>query len=256
MSQILFSYPSVPSNFKNLIVIPDVGFISTIENPYEYEKGEKYIRPCAKRFNLNKPFIIGKHRCDKEKNCVIGKIDKDVEVISPYISISKDIILSRDFPSLTLLAERGCKKIFNEYEKFVNTNRDRLVASVAHSEVNKIFFFARSFVRFKPMMKLIVKDSQLLSVTNTYKKKFSEVTPLITAKIDSKVEFSKENFEINFSFPFPNILWRDDYYLKIYSSGLLEFVPVKYNFSLYMKGKYSVIRAKNDDEDEFLKKFT
>jgi hypothetical protein len=70
MSQILFSYPSVPSNFKNLIVLPDVGFISTPENSYYYDKGVKRIRRTHSRFNLRKPFIMGKRRCDKEKDLI------------------------------------------------------------------------------------------------------------------------------------------------------------------------------------------
>jgi len=248
MKQILFSYPSVPSNFKNLIVIPDVGFISTVENPYEYEKGGKYLRLSAERFDLNKPFIIGKHRCDIQKDYIVD-IDTKVEITPPILSVPTDFTLGRDFPRLTHLDKNRCEEIYKDYKKFVNTNRDRLVASVEHSEVEKIFVFARRFVRFKPIMKLIVKDSQLLSISSTYKRKFSKVTPLMKAETKSEVEFSKENFEINFSFPFPNILWRDDYYLKIYSSGLLEFMPVKFNFSLYIKGKYSVIEEKNDDED-------
>jgi len=253
MKQILLSYPAVPSNFKNLIVVPDVGFVSTTTNPFQYEKGEKYLRQPSRRFDLNKPFIIGKHPFEKQKY-YISDIDREVKVTAPILSVPTDFTLSNAFPQCTDLDEKRCEQIYSNYEKFVNTNRDELVASVTHSEVDYIFAFSRRYVRFKPMMELVVKDSELLSVSESFNKKSSKVIPLVKNEIQCKVEFSKENFKIKFSFPFPNILWRDDYYLKIYSSGLLEFIPVKYNFSLYMKGKYSVLKQQEefkDDDEEF-----
>ena len=247
MSDILYSYPSLPSNFKNLIVLPDVGFISTTVNPYKYEKGHKEIRQSHLRYDLTKPFIMGKRRCDKEKD-VINHSGYPTIFIPPVMSRPTEMIFSRNFYQITGLDTNRCEDIYKNYEKFVNTNRDRLVATVAHSEVVKIFMCSKHMSKFKPRIKLIGKGSEIQSVTVTYNKKFSKVTPLLSNTMKTVVEISKENFEINFNFPFCDVFWRDDYYLKIYSSGLLELIPVKYNFSLYIKGKYSVLNEQEDDE--------
>lgn len=248
MSDILYSYPSLPSNFRNLIVITDVGFISTPENPYNYEKGSKYIRQSHLRYDLTKPFIMGKRRCDKEKD-VINDSGYPSVMIPPVFSIPTEMIFSRNSHRITQLDTNRCEDIYKKYEKFVNTNRDRLVATVAHSVVTHIFYFSRRMSRFRPRTKLIVKDKELHSFSSIYKKGFSKTMPLLTNETKTEVETSKENFEINFNFPLCNIFWRDDYYLKIYSSGLLEFIPVKYNFTLFIKGEYSVLKEQKFDDD-------
>jgi hypothetical protein len=253
MSQILFSYPSVPSNFKNLIFLPDVGFISTPETPFKYINGDKHLKGCDARFDLIKPFIIGRNRCDKEKDLIIGTSLKSK--FSPLLlSSPTDILISRNSPKLTNLDSKRCEEIYNKYEEFVNTNRHRLVATVAHSEVELFFLASRKFRKNKPRVKLTIKGLDSICVTEIYNNKFSLVMPLFVYKDKGVVEISKENFEITFNFPTFNIFWRDDFYLKIYSSGLLEFIPVKYNFSLFMKGNYSVLKEhKEDDDIKFVK---
>ena len=251
MSQILFDYPSVPSNFKNLIVVPDVGFISTPEKSHNYKKGEKILRRTYLRFNLNKPFIMGKHQRNKEKERTT-EIEPGATYTPIVMSEATDMTMNRGCPQFTWINTTRCEEVYKNYEKFVNTNRDILVATVVHSDVTAIFGFARHMNRFEPRIKLTVKDLELLSVTNTYKQGFNKDKPLVTSETRTKVETSKENFEIKFNFPFCNIFWRDDYYLRIYSSGLLEFIPVKYNFTLYIKGEYSVLKEQKLDDDLFV----
>lgn len=250
MTQILFSYPSVPSNFKNLIVVPDVGFVSTPENPFEYIKGEKYLRQNYKRFNSYKPFIIGKHRCDKQKD-ITSEIDLIEEITPPISSVTTDFTLSRDFPRLTYLDKKRCTEIYKNYENFVNTNTDKLVATISHREVSRLFLTKKKFHKYCSKTKIVVEDANILLTGDCYRKEFSKNNPLWSYTVKSHAEMSRENFQILFNFPLTSVFWRDDYYLKIYSSGLLEFIPVKYNFSLYMKGKYSVLK-KQKGNDEFL----
>lgn len=248
MSQILFDYPSVPSNFKNLIVVPDVGFVSTPEKSHYYKKGEKILRRAYLRFNLDKPFIMGKHQRDKEKERN-SEIEPGAIYTPIVLSEATDVTMNRGCPQFTWINTTRCEEVYKNYEKFVNTNRDILVATVAHSGVDKIFEFARHMNRFKPRIKLTVKNLELLSVTDTFNQGFSKDKPLSTGTAKIQVETSKENFEVNFNFPFSNIFWRDDYYLKIYSSGLLEFIPVKYNVTLFIKGEYSVLKEQKADDD-------